>query len=101
MIRRAAIDYGAGKGADKTEYTIDDLRNHPLNSKRAEGVQIRSVQYALNMLKNHPEISSTIIHKPGPLSDLTMEEQSDLSNVYNRGLNEVGSILDGVETKPL
>lgn len=101
LIRRAAIDYGAGKGADKTEYTIDNLRDHPLNSKRAEGVQIRSVQHALNMLKNHPEISSTIIHKPGPLSDLTVEEQGDLSNVYNRGLNEVGSILDGVETKPL
>jgi hypothetical protein len=99
LIRRAALEKGLGKGADKTTYTMSDLTKRPLNSVEAEGKQIRSFQYAIHRLSARPRLATTLIHLSGSLSDETPEQQTALAAVYGRGLGEVEQILKGVRTQ--
>ncbi len=97
VIRRAAIV--AAFGHDPTTYTITDLTDHPLDTKTAEGQQIRSFQLASQRVVASPELAALLIHKPGPLRD-DSANISRLAQVYLRGMTEVHSLLDGVVTRP-
>lgn len=99
LIRRAAIQSAWGRDADPTSYTLADLRARPLNTREAEGQQVRSFQLAIKRVRAHPRLASMLIHKPGPLpGDPTTRD--DLAAVYRRGLAEVGALLDGATTMP-
>lgn len=98
IIRRSAIL--AGSFADTTTYTIPDLTTYVLNTRKSEGVQIRSFQLAINKLKKKPELAKILVHKPGPLSDESLERQAAIADVYRRGLEEVGEFIKGVRTQP-
>lgn len=100
LIRRAALLKGLGPNADSTIYTIDDLNARALDTCRAEGVQVRSFQIAIERIRSRPELASMLIHKPGPLFDESSDRQASLAGVYRRGLEEVGALLTGVRTQP-
>lgn len=95
LIRRASMPDG-----DPTGYFLEDLRQRPLNSAEAEGVQIRSFQLAIARLRDRPDLAKILIHKPGPLYDHDLDDQGRMAGVYARGLEEVGRLLDGVRTRP-
>jgi hypothetical protein len=99
IIRRAAIS-SAWETNDTTVYGLLNLKSAPLNSTKAEGIQIRSYQYAIARLNKNPSLASTLIHKPGPLLEDT-KILSDLADIYRRGMKEVERFLDGVITTPL
>jgi len=97
IIRRAAVV--AAFGNDPTSYAIPDLADHPLDSKAAEGQQIRSFQIAAQRVVNSPELAPLLIHKPGPLRD-DSANRARLAQVYLRGMTEVYQLLSGVVTRP-
>jgi hypothetical protein len=95
LIRRASL---AAIG-DLTTYTLPNLRAQVWDPRTAMGEQIRSFQYAIDRLRARPGIEKLLIHKPGPLSD-NPAVLGGLAGVYKRGLEEVGSLLSGVRTRP-
>lgn len=97
VIRRASIM--AAFGADPTLYTLANLRQHALNTKGAEGQQVRSFQIAASRVVRSPGLANLLIHKPGPLRD-DMHNIVRLAQVYLRGMTEVHELLDGVVTRP-
>lgn len=99
IIRRAAIFFNSIK--DDTEYVLSDLHARPLNTKFAEGRQIRSFQLAIKRLEKNPTQTKYVIFSSGPLHDVSLPDRSRLSDVYTRGLREVSSLLDKVVTEPL
>lgn len=99
LIRRAAIKAGLGKD-DPTTYTLADLTAQILDTRRAEGRQVRSFQLAITRLKKEPRLASILIHKPGSLASESAGKQTSLADVYRRGMIEVGNLLKGVETTP-
>lgn len=99
LIRRAALDSAWGAGNDGTTYTVSDLHAQPLDTREAMGKQVRSFQYAIERLKNKPQLASLLIHKPGPLDDESGHLE-EWANVYLRGLTEVASLINGVKTRP-
>lgn len=99
LIRRAALSSGLSVGADKTAYTISDLKARVLESTDAEGKQVRSFQYAIHRLGTRPQLASILIHLNGSLGDESDKRQVELAQVYKRGLREVGLILEGVRTQ--
>lgn len=100
LIRRASLVAGLSPDPDPTLYTVDDLTARPLNTRESEGVQIRSFQLAIDRLRARPPLSALLIHKPGPLSDESPARQAALAAVYRRGMEELGTILMGVRTRP-
>jgi hypothetical protein len=99
LIRRAALHASLGNADDLTEYKVSDLRAHALNTRQAQGQQVRSFQFAIERLRRRPNLASMLIHKPGPLTD-EADRLPALAAVYRRGLEEVGALLDGVITRP-
>jgi hypothetical protein len=99
LIRRAAIKGGL-HGTDPTTYTLADLEASSLNTSGAEGVQVRSFQFAIARLVNRPHLASILVHKSGPLTDEDSSRQVALADVYLRGMNEVGNLLKNVKTSP-
>lgn len=99
LIRRAALDAALGHGADSTVYTVPDLHARTLDTRRAEGQQVRSFQFAIERLRARPDLAKLLIHKPGPLSD-DIGRLDDLAGVYLRGMGEIGALLTGVSTQP-
>lgn len=100
LIRRAALDAAWGRGHDLTKYTLPNLRSHPLCTGESTGKQVRSFQVAIERLRKNPNLAKLLIHKPGPLTDVT-HSLNQLADVYLRGMNEVAQLIQGVETKPL
>ena len=100
LIRRAALLVGLRPHQDPTTYTVGDLTARALNTRQSEGIQIRSMQLAVERVRERPELASILIHKPGPLSDESLARQAALADVYRRGLAEVGALLSGVRTRP-
>lgn len=88
-----------GPDSDPTVYTVADLHAHPLDTRQATGVQVRSFQYAIARLKDNTQLASILIHKPGSLADEAMH-LDQLAGVYQRGLAEVARLIDGVSTRP-
>jgi len=98
LIRRAALKKGLGS-ADRTGYTLD-LNANTLDTLQAEGQQVRAFQFAIERLRQKPQLASLLIHKPGPLSDESAARQVALADVYKRGLGEVAALLASVRTAP-
>lgn len=94
LIRRAAL--GA---ADTTVYAIPNLRAQTLDTRHANGQQVRSFQLAIERLRARPDLAKLLIHKPGPLMDES-HHLAELAGVYRRGLEEVGRLLVGVRAAP-
>jgi len=99
LIRRAALRQGLGV-ADPTSYTLQDLNGKVLDTRQAEGQQVRSFQFAIERLKRKPQLAELLIHKPGPLSDESPSRQAALADVYRRGLYELATLLAGVRAAP-
>jgi hypothetical protein len=99
LIRRAALRSALGDGGDPTTYTIANLKARVLDTRHAEGQQVRSFEVAIERLHSRPDLAKLLIHKPGPLTDVTADLPS-LAEVYRRGLEEVGTFLSGVRTRP-
>ena len=99
LIRRAALAAAWGTGNDPTTYTVPDLHAHPLDTRQATGVQVRSFQYAIERLKGKPLLANLLIHKPGSLAD-EAAHLDQLADVYRRGLSEVERLIDGAVAKP-
>jgi len=95
LIRRASL-----AGVDSTAYGLADLKASILDTRQAEGQQVRSFQIAIERLAKRPDIAKALIHKQGPLYD-DPSRHNDLADVYRRGLEEVGRLLAGVRTGPL
>lgn len=100
LIRRAALLKGLRPNADPTVYTVPDLAAHALDTRQSEGIQVRSFQLAIDRLRARPGLAPILIHKPGPLFDESPQRQAALADVYRRGLEEVGTLLTGVRTRP-
>jgi hypothetical protein len=98
LIRRAAVRRGLGK--DSTVYTAANLASHVLDTRQAEGQQVRSFQLAIDRLNQRPDLAALLIHKSGPLVDETPAGKSALAEVYKRGLSEVAALLTNVRTQP-
>jgi hypothetical protein len=99
LIRRAAIRSGLG-ASDPTTYTLSNLAAKVLDTHQAEGQQVRSFQYAIERLRQKPQLASLLIHKPGPLSDETPARQVALADVYSRGIGEIAALLASVRSEP-
>ncbi|MGH9436313.1 MAG: Qat anti-phage system QueC-like protein QatC [Candidatus Acidiferrales bacterium] len=95
LIRRAAL-----LGSDKTTYSLSGLTQHELDTRSAEGQQVRSFQFAVARILRRPDLAKILIHKPGPLTDQTEDQQRSLAGVYSRGLAEVAKLLKDVTTAP-
>ena len=95
LIRRAAL-----RGNDHTSYTLANLTARELSTRKAQGQQVRSFQFAIERIRAKPELAPLFIHKPGPLSDLSPERRAALADVYRRGLAEVDQLLAEVSTTP-
>ncbi|MGA8139688.1 MAG: Qat anti-phage system QueC-like protein QatC [Desulfobaccales bacterium] len=100
LIRRASLYAGLGGAPDPTPYSMPDLRAHALDTRRAEGQEVRSFQFAIERLRAKPSLANILIHKPGPLSDESPIHQGILAEVYRRGLAEIAELVAGVRTKP-
>jgi hypothetical protein len=99
LIRRAALLSAWGAGNDATTYTVADLRAQALDTRESTGKQVRSFQYAIDRLREKPQLASLLIHKLGSLADEAAHLE-ELADVYRRGMGEVGSLIDGVEARP-
>lgn len=95
LIRRASLAAGLDE-ADTTTYFLDDLKKGVLNSKSADGKNIRSFMFAAENLRKNPSRARFQVQKPGPLGRDDLDAYVD---VYRRGMNEVSEILKGVRTK--
>lgn len=95
LIRRASL-----RGEDSTVYGVPDLKATTLDTRQAEGQQVRSFQLAIARLAMRPELANALIHKPGPLYD-DPSRHNALADVYRRGLEEVGQLLTGVRAEPM
>jgi hypothetical protein len=96
LIRRAALR----SMGDATEYALPDLAAHELDTREAQGQQVRSFQFAIEKIREKPALAALYIHKPGPLSDESPARQAALADVYSRGLAELEQLLAGVRTGP-
>lgn len=95
LIRRAALGNNDG-----TSYYLSDLTAHELDTNKAQGQQVRSFQFAIERIRQKPELASLFIHKPGPLSDESPARLAALADVYRRGLAELAELLSDVSTAP-
>ena len=80
--------------SDRTQKMLEEA------GKAYPGEQVRSFQFAIERLRNRPELASLLIHKPGPLTDESPARQSALADLYRRGLNELSLLLAGVRARP-
>lgn len=99
LIRRAAVRAAFPQWQDPTTYTEEDLTEHPLDTRKAEGQQIRSFKMAIRRIEESPSIAKLLIRKPGPLVDVP-EQLDELADVYVRGMKEVGRFLRRVKASP-
>ena len=97
LIRRAAIEGAWGRGNDNTGYRCDDLTAQPLDATKSEGRQVRGFQYAVDRLAQAPNLARLLIYKPGPLKE-DVGNLDQLAGVYERGMMEVGRLLQDVKT---
>jgi hypothetical protein len=98
LIRRAAL--AAALGADRTVYTIDNLRAQPLNSRSPEGEHVRAFQMMARRLRRSPALAKMLVHKSGPLSAYSAGEIDQYADVFRRGIAEVEAITRRVVVVP-
>jgi hypothetical protein len=95
LIRRAAL-----RGRDGTSYALKDLAVGQLDTREAQGHQVRSFQFAIERISRNPALAVLLIHKPSPLFDESPARQAEIAAVYSRGLAELKTLLAGVDTRP-
>lgn len=95
LIRRASLAAGLDE-EDTTPYFLDDLKGSVLDSKSADGKNIRSFMFAAENLRQNPGRARFLVQKPGPLKRDDLDAYVD---VYRRGMDEVSEILKGVRSK--
>ena len=84
-------------GEDNTKYANTSVAEMVEERQQEKGVQIRSVQYAIERIKDDPEFAKYAVFKPGPLSN-DKGYIEELAGVYQRGLMEVDQwIQDSLE----
>lgn len=98
IVRRSAIH--ASPLRDTTTYTSGNLLDRVLDTRKAEGEQLRSFQIAINRLKNNPGLANVLIHKAGPLRDESFDRQINIAGVYSRGLKEVENFIKDIQVRP-
>jgi len=101
LVRRAALKKAFGSANDPTSYTLRNLQESVLDTRKAEGAQVRSLQIAIARLRDKPDLAKILIHKPGPLSDVEPTQHNDLSEVYRRSLEEIDALLTRVHAQPV
>lgn len=95
LIRRAAM-YRAYR-QDPTIYFEKQVGSLVCDRDKERGVQIRSLQFAAQRVKDDPEFAKYAVFKPGPL-DLDDAYLTQLADTYYRGLMEVDQwIQDNLE----
>lgn len=94
LIRRASIEAAFCK--DTTPYSIPDLYAHPLKRKEAASTDVRSFQMMYRRLSKNPDLARVFIFKAGPLDDYSASELSDYADVFKRGIEEVGALVEKV-----
>lgn len=99
LIRRASLMAAWGAGNDATTYTVNDLHAQPLDTRESIGKQVRSFQYAIERLKDKPQLAKLLIHKPGSLADVVVHID-ELADVYRRGMGEVAQLINRVVARP-
>jgi 7-cyano-7-deazaguanine synthase in queuosine biosynthesis len=97
LIRRSSIH--AAFGTDPTVYSIEDLSSRPLDADKAESKDVRAFQMMSHRLKRNPEVVHILVHKTGPLNDYSTDEIIEYSKVFERGIKEVGAIVNNVVIK--
>ena len=82
---------------DPTPYYEEDISPLVADREQERGVQIRSLQYAVQRIKEDPVFAKYAILKPGPLK-IDDDYLSELADTYYRGLMEVDQwIQDSLE----
>lgn len=94
LIRRASIE--AAFGNDTTSYSIPNLYAQSLNAQKAESTDIRAFQMMYRRVSPNPNIASILIRKTGPLDDYSASEMSDYADMFRRGINEVGVLVEKI-----
>jgi len=97
IIRRASFLRGIKVMSDPTEYRIPDLKTADLDSTTKKGEQVRGFEFAIARLKQKPSRARAFVYKTGPLTE-DLSRIAQLEGVYRRGMEEVATFLDGVET---
>ena len=93
LIRRAAIHRAYGFANDPTTYSVQSMMEIIGAHASKKGEQLRSFQVSVKRIKDRPELRKILIHKNGRLEGAA-DYIDQLSNVYYRGLLEVGSFID-------
>ncbi len=94
LIRRASIE--TAYGGDTTTYSIPNLYARPLNARESESADVRSFQMMHRRLCKNTDLANILIHKPGPLNDYSVTEIKDYTEVFKRGISEVGALVEKV-----
>ncbi len=94
LIRRASIE--AAFGNDTTPYSIPSLYARPLNKKEAESADVRSFQMMHRRMSKNPDLANVFIYKTGPLNDYSKSDIIKYSNMFKRGVQEVGKFVEKV-----
>jgi hypothetical protein len=95
IIRRAAMHKAYGFQNDTTPYLDNSKSIRELIKLHAKGKgeQLRSFQIAIKRIKEKPELRNILVYKSGRL-DGSSDYIQQLSDVYYRGLLEVGNFID-------
>lgn len=93
LIRRASIT--SAFGVDPTDYSLSNLSESPLDSSHAESTDIRSFQMMRHRLSQKSHLAKVLVHKTGSLSDYGPDEVEQYESVFRRGIEEVGSLVEG------
>lgn len=99
LIRRAALRAAWGPASDPTTYGMADLTERSLDTRHAEGQQVRSFQFAIARLRARPALEKLLIHIPGSLQDQSAH-LDEIAAVYRRGMEEVAALLADVDARP-
>lgn len=94
LIRRASIMTAFDR--DSTTYSIPDLYAQPLKRGGAEATDVRAFQMMHRRVSKKPVLANVLIYKTGPLDDYSVLEISEYADVFLRGTNEVGKIVENV-----
>lgn len=99
IIRRASVKAAFKK--DSTQYVlVSDLQSQPLSSVKPEGEHIRAFQLMHSRISKDSRLNKILVYKTGPLNDYSREDQHQYSDVFERGIMEVGDLLKGVKVNP-
>lgn len=97
IIRRAAFNHAKAVVPDPSSYRVEEIDGVDLDSTTKKGEQFRGFEFAIQRLREKPSRASSFIFKTGPLTE-EVGKIDELTGVYFRGMMEVASLMEGVET---